>query len=184
MVYSLATSCVCQRCWRRPHVTLISHVSRHFRLANVWQRLDEVVLQENPSSFHGRLSGDTSAAVVVLSWRRRKLPQNLTTNHISNLETSSSPCIFKTLWLPCTLYVQRCCQDKISRWGLVLWAISIELCHVGLPAFIRLFISNIYIATLQVGLLISASNPNAAEKCCFRLLKEFLREYIVHIRLR
>src|SRR6218665_553463 len=44
-------------------------------------------------------------------------------------------------------------------------------------SFIHSFIADIYIAPLEVGLLRGAHNPSTAEKCCFKLLKEFLGEY-------
>jgi len=44
-------------------------------------------------------------------------------------------------------------------------------------SFIHSFVAAIYIAPLQVGLLRNAPNPNVAEQCCFKLLKEFLEEY-------
>jgi len=44
-------------------------------------------------------------------------------------------------------------------------------------SFINSFIADIYIASLQVGLLRSAPSPSAAKECYFKLVKEFLGEY-------
>src|SRR6218665_887712 len=50
--------------------------------------------------------------------------------------------------------------------------------HSFIYSFIHSFIAAIYILPLQVGLLRSAPNPSAAEKCCFKLIaEEFLGEY-------
>jgi len=43
-------------------------------------------------------------------------------------------------------------------------------------SFIHSSTADTYIAALRAGLLRSAPNPIAAEKCCFKLLKEFLGE--------